>query len=231
MLELILITTIKAPRSWIIRERSVWTITGCLCGPDLISDWLSSSSRFLHSLTLWALAPRSLITETPKQLHPNRNTHAVYSVTLRWVSSANTHTDDHLSGYQCLCSAHWNASISLWWRRSQARRHRVRRLQTLRICDGRSQTWRSNMYWPSHTQLMTSNRPQSKSKSQYITAPSADLHCHAHIMSNANIINKCHFSRWLPLYKLTYKWTVFVWCLMFLKEVCSAHQRAFYKIK
>ncbi len=75
MLELILITTIKAPRSWIIRERSVWTITGCLCSPDLISDWLSSSSRFLHSLTLWALAPRSLITETPKQLHPNRNTH------------------------------------------------------------------------------------------------------------------------------------------------------------
>lgn len=75
----------------------MWTITGCLCSPDLIRDWLSSSSCFLllpslHSLTLWALAPRSLITERRKQLHPYWNTSlAVYSVTLCCALSANTH--------------------------------------------------------------------------------------------------------------------------------------------
>lgn len=84
-----------------------------------------------------------------------------------------THTHTHktiISQYQdtrspgrkaitliCWCSPHWNASISLWWRRSQAWHHHVSSLQTLRICDGRSQTWRSNTACadthpsPSHT--------------------------------------------------------------------------------
>lgn len=87
-----------------------------------------------------------------------------------------------------------------------------------------------------HIQLMTSNRPQSKSKSQYITPKSSfswqRIYTAMHIsciMQRLSI--NVHFSRWLPLDKLTYKWTVFVWCLMFLKQVSSAHRRAFKKKK
>lgn len=76
----------------------------------------------------------------------------------------------------CWCSPHWNASISLWWRRSQAWHHHVSSLQTLRICDGRSQTWRSNTACadthpsPSHTSSQWPvNAPKTSQTTIYYT--------------------------------------------------------------